>query len=48
MITIPLIGNGLREQGWKSVFEMISRLDELRIIKNDTEIQIITILPDFQ
>lgn len=28
--TVPLIGNGLRESGWRSIFAMLSRLDEMR------------------
>ncbi|CAD8200740.1 unnamed protein product [Paramecium pentaurelia] len=47
--TVPLIGNGLRENGWKSILKMISRLDEMRMIqqsKDNQDGQNISILPE--
>ncbi|CAD8122619.1 unnamed protein product [Paramecium sonneborni] len=35
--TVPLIGNGLRENGWKSILQMISRLDEIRMIQQSKD-----------
>ena len=30
MATIPTIGNGIKEQGWKNILDVISRLDDIR------------------
>ncbi|CAD8196568.1 unnamed protein product [Paramecium octaurelia] len=35
--TVPQIGNGLREIGWISIVTMISRLDEMRMIKQSKD-----------
>jgi len=35
LLSAPIIGNGLKIGGWKPVFQIISRLDELKMNKHD-------------